>query len=234
MTLRPRDAATAGLSPAGLHRAAHTGGYERIARGLYRPAHAPAADLDWIEAATRRAEATICLTSALAHHDLIDTIPTTLDVAIPRGHRTPATTGAITWHHFDPATFSLGRTQITIPDTQETIGLYTAERSIADAFRLRGTIRYQLGLDALKEWLHRGGQPAHLLDLATQLPRTRQPLLQALQVILCGANRPSRSTSDLPHGQRAREGTGTGDCTVSASGMGTSPPVTASQRVGSV
>ena len=66
MTLRPRDAATAGLSPAGLHRAAHTGRYERIARGLYRPAHAPTADLDWIEAATRRPEATICLTSALA------------------------------------------------------------------------------------------------------------------------------------------------------------------------
>lgn len=76
----------------------------------------------------------------------------------------------------------LGRTQITIPGTQDTIGLYTAERSIADAFRLRGTIGYELGLDALKEWLRRGGQPAHLLDLATQLPRTRQPLL--LQVIL--------------------------------------------------
>ena len=138
-TLRPKDAATAGLSPAGLHRAARSGHYDRIARGLYRPADAPAADLDWIEAATRRPEATICLTSALYYHDLIDTIPTTLDVAIPRGHRTPATTGAITWQDFDRATFSLGRIQITIPDTQETIGLYTAERSVADALRLRGT-----------------------------------------------------------------------------------------------
>ena len=103
----------------------------------------------------------------MAHHDLIDTIPATLDVAIPRGHRTPATTGAITWHHFDRAAFGLGRTQITIPGTQDTIGLYTAERSIADAFRLRGTIGYELSLNALKEWLRRGGQPTHLLDLAT-------------------------------------------------------------------
>ena len=85
MTLRRRDAATAGLSPAGLHRAAHTGGYERIARGLYRPAHAPTADPDWIEAATRRPEATLCLTSALAHHDLIDTPP-------PSTSRSPAAT----------------------------------------------------------------------------------------------------------------------------------------------
>lgn len=182
-TLRPKDAATAGLSPAGLHRAARAGHYDRIARGLYRPADSPAADLDWIEAATRRPEATICLTSALAYHDLIDTIPTTLDVAIPRGHRTPATTGAISWHHFDRDTFTLGRTQITIPGTDQLIGLYTAERSIADAFRLRSVVGYELGRHALKEWLRQGGKPAHLIELATRLPRARQPLLETLQVI---------------------------------------------------
>ena len=144
---------------------------------------APAADLDWIEAAARRPEATLCLTSALAYHDLVDTIPTTVDIAIPRGHRTPATTGAITWHHFDRGTFALGRTEITIPGTDHKIGLYSAERSIADAFRLRGALGYELGVNALKEWLRRGGKPAHLIELADQLPRARQPLLQALQVI---------------------------------------------------
>ncbi len=182
-TLRPKDAAAAGLSPAGLHRAARAGHYDRIARGLYRPADAPAADLDWIEAASRRPEATICLTSALAYHDLIDTIPASLDVAIPRGHRTPATTGAITWHHFDRDTFTLGRTQIEIPGTDQLIGLYTPERSIADAFRLRSVVGHELGQHALKEWLRRGGKPAHLIELATRLPRARQPLLETLQVI---------------------------------------------------
>ena len=183
LTVRPKDAAAAGLSTAGLHRAAQAGRFERIARGLYRPADAPAADLDWIEAAARRPEATLCLTSALAYHDLVDTIPTTVDIAIPRGHRTPATTGAITWHHFDRGTFALGRTEITIPGTDHKIGLYSAERSIADAFRLRGALGYELGVNALKEWLRRGGKPAHLIELADQLPRARQPLLQALQVI---------------------------------------------------
>lgn len=183
LTVRPKDAAAAGLSPAGLHRAAQAGRFERIARGLYRPADAPAADLDWIEAAARRPEATLCLTSALAYHDLVDTIPTTVDIAIPRGHRTPATTGAITWHHFDRGTFALGRTEITIPGTDHKIGLYSAERSIADAFRLRGALGYELGVNALKEWLRRGGKPAHLIELVDQFPRARQPLLQALQVI---------------------------------------------------
>ena len=183
LTIRPKDAAAAGLSPAGLHRAAQAGRFERIARGLYRPADAPAADLDWIEATARRCEATICLTSALAYHDLIDAIRTTVDIAIPRGHRTPATSGAITWHHFDRGTFSLGRIEIAIPGTDQQIGLYTAERSIADAFRLRGSIGYEVGVNALKEWLRRGGKPAQLIELAARLPRTRQPLLQALQVI---------------------------------------------------
>lgn len=183
LTVRPKDAAVAGLSPAGLHRAAQAGRFERIARGLYRPADAPAADLDWIEATARRPEATLCLTSALAYHDLVDTIPTTVDIAIPRGHRTPATTGAITWHHFDRGTFTLGRTEITIPGTDHKIGLYTAERSIADAFRLRGALGYEIGVNALKEWLRRGGKPANLIELADQLPRAKQPLLQALQVI---------------------------------------------------
>lgn len=115
--LRPKDAAAAGMSPAGFHRAAQSGHLDRIARGLYRPADAPAADLDWIEAVARRPEATICLTSALAHHELIDTIPSSLDVAVPRGHRSPATTGAITWHHFDRDTFAVGRDEITIAGT---------------------------------------------------------------------------------------------------------------------
>ena len=98
-------------------------------------AEASAADWDQIEAATRRPDATICLTSALAHHDLTDTIPAALDVAIPRGSRTPASTGAIAWHQFDRATFEIGREQITIPGSTQTIGIYSPERSITDAFR---------------------------------------------------------------------------------------------------
>ena len=109
----------------------------------------------------------------MAFHELVDTIPATLDTAIPRGHRKPATTGAITWHHFDRDTFSLGRTEIEIPGTDQLIGLYSAERSIADAFRMRGHVGYEIGPEALKEWLRRGGKPVHLIELATRLPRAK-------------------------------------------------------------
>lgn len=182
--VRPKHARARGMSRSGLYRAALSGQYDRIARGIYRPADAPAADWDWIEAATRRPDATVCLTSALAIHDLADTIPDALDVAIPRGSRIPATESAIRWHLFAKETFDLGRSAIEIPGSGLRIGLYSAERCIADAFRLRGEVGYELGRDALREWLRRGGQPAALMAVATQLQRAKGPILHALEMIM--------------------------------------------------
>jgi len=183
VTISPHDARKLGLSKSGLYRAAKAGRYDRVARGLYLSADARAADWDWLEAASRRPDATICLTSALAHYDLTDVIPDSLDVALPRGARMPATNSAIRWHRFDRATFRLGRGEISITGTAQTIGIYSPERCIADAFRLRGELGYELGRDALREWLRRGGQPASLTTIAAQLPRARKPLLDALQVM---------------------------------------------------
>lgn len=182
-TLRPGTAEEAGLSRSGLYRAARDGRLERIARGIYLPTDAPAADWDWIEAATRRPDATICLTSALAHHELTDAIPAALDVALPRGSRSPASTGAIAWHQFDKGTFDIGREEIPIPGADQTIGVYSPERSIADAFRLRGEIGYDLAREALREWLRRGGKPARLMEIASRLPRAKSPVLHALELL---------------------------------------------------
>jgi predicted transcriptional regulator of viral defense system len=181
--LTPSTAGQAGLSRSALYRGARAGRLDRIARGIYLPAEAPAADWDQLEAAIRRSDATICLTSALAYHDLTDTIPAALDVAIPRGSRTPASTGPIAWHQFDRATFEIGRDEITIPGTNQTIGIYSPERSIADTFRLRGGVGYELARDALREWLRRGGKPARLIEIASRLPRAKSPILQALDML---------------------------------------------------
>lgn len=181
--LRPDTAERAGLSRSGLYRAAREGRLERIARGIYLPADAPAADWDWIETAARRPDATICLASALARHELTDGIPATLDVAIPRGSRLPASGGAIAWHQFDRDTFDIGRERIPIPGTDLSIGIYSPERSIVDAFRLRGEVGYELARESLKEWLRRGGKPAELMAIASLVPRAKSPVLQALEVL---------------------------------------------------
>ena len=172
-----------GLSRTTLYRRARAGEYDHIARGLYWPTDAPPADFDLLEAATRRREAIICLTSALAHLDLSDDIPDAVDLAIPRGTRKPTTRGAIRWHHFDRATFDLGREPYPVPGTDLTVGIYSPERCIIDAFRLRGSVGYETGRDALRTWLARGGQPAHLADLARRLPRAEGPVMTALDLL---------------------------------------------------
>ncbi len=181
--ITPSTADRAGLSRTGLYRAACAGDLTRIARGIYLPADTPTMDWDMVEAATRRSDATICLTSALAHHDLTDAVPDTLDVAIPRGGRHPATEHAITWHQFDAATFDLGRDEIFVEGTDLSIGLYSPERCIADAFRLRGQLGYETARDALKEWLRRSGKPSTLMQIALQLPRAKAPILHALETL---------------------------------------------------
>jgi predicted transcriptional regulator of viral defense system len=182
-TLRATEAAQHGLSRTTLYRRAHQGRFDRIARGLYRASDAEPADWDLIEAAKRRPDAIMCLTSALSHHDLIDDIPDAADMAIPRPSRIPSTAGAIRWHLFDAASFELGRLDFPIPGSDLTIGIYSAERCIVDAFRLRGSQGYETGRDALREWLRRGGKPARLMELANQVPRATTPLAHALEYL---------------------------------------------------
>ena len=182
-TITPQSAGHHGLSRSAFFRAVEDGRFTRIARGVYVATDADGADWDQLEAVTRRPRATICLLSALAQHDLIDTIPTALDVAVPRGSRLPTSEGALSWHAFDKASFEVGREDVPVLGSNQCIGRYSPARSIADAFRLRGLVGYETARDALKEWLQRGGHPASLIDVASKLPRATGPVLQALDAL---------------------------------------------------
>jgi hypothetical protein len=142
------------------------------------------ADIDLLEIARRAPRATLCLTTALARHGLTDEIPTRIDVAVPRRQHRPATTAPVTWHWFDPDSFDLGRTDLTL-DEHTTIGLYGPERSIIDAIRLRHREGPELGYLALKRWLTRpGASPAELLALARHFPEAQKALREAMEILL--------------------------------------------------
>ena len=160
------------------------GEIEPLSRGLYRRIDREVADLELLEVAQRAPKATLCLTTSLARHGLSDDIPQALDVALPRGARAPVTATPVTWHHFECATFDLGRTLVRL-DGGRTIGVYTAERSIIDAFRNRGHAGHELGHEALRRWLRRpGANPAALLKLAASFPRGVTALRNALEILL--------------------------------------------------
>jgi predicted transcriptional regulator of viral defense system len=153
-----------------------------LSRGLYRKSDW-LGDEDLIEIAAKAPRATICQRSALAHHDLSDDIPAVIDVAIPRGSWTPKTTAPVRWRHFDRDTFDIGRDQLAI-GSGRTIGVYSAERSIIDAFRMRHLDGSDLAIEALKRWLRRGGQPSELLGMARSFPRTLTVLRETMEILL--------------------------------------------------
>jgi predicted transcriptional regulator of viral defense system len=154
----------------------------RLHRGLYRKADADG-DEDLIEIAARRPESTLCLRSALARHDLIDAIPAEIDIALPRGTKPTSTAVPTAWHYFDPRTFDIGRELLRL-DELTTIGLYNAERSIIDAYRLRHLEGAEMANGALRRWLRAGGQPAQLLRMARDFPKATPALRNAMEILL--------------------------------------------------
>lgn len=172
----------AALGARGLRVELDAGRIIRLSRGVYRKSDAVGDD-NLAEIGLLSSTATLCLTSALAHHDLTDAIPASIDIAIPRGTWAPATNAPVTWHRFDPATFTIGRTDLAVT-SELSIGLYNAERSIVDAFRLAHTEGSEQAIDALKRWLRRGGQPSLLLNTAANFPKVLPKLRAALEVLL--------------------------------------------------
>ena len=131
----------------------------------------------------RAPRATLCLTSALARHDLTDAIPSKIDIALPRRTRRPPTSAPVRWHAFDPDTFDIGRDILPLTGTYR-IGLYGPERSIIDAYRLRHNEGADLAHEALKRWLRRRGwSPATLLRMARDFPKALPALSTALEIL---------------------------------------------------
>lgn len=183
-TFTLRQALRAGVSKREIYRRRDSGQIEAIGRGLFRVAGSDLGTQDLAEIVARAPRATLCLSSALVRHELSDEIPQTIDVALPRGTRAPRTEAIVRWHHFDVATFDVGREPLRLSGTMS-IGLYSAERCIVDMFRLRAREGNDLALEALKRWLRRrGAQPSTLLEMADQFPRAAAPIRQALEILL--------------------------------------------------
>ena len=177
------EARALGISDRQLQAWRDDGALERFARGIYVQAGLET-DPDLLEVAVRAPRATLCLTSALARHGLVDDIPASIDVALPRRDRAPRTTAPVSWHRFDEDTFDIDRTEVPVAPGHP-IGLYGPLRSIIDAFRLRHLYGSDQAVEALRRWLRqREAQPSDLLAMARRFPTTEPSLRHALEILL--------------------------------------------------
>lgn len=183
-TFEYRDAIAAGITKHRLYALRTAGLIEPIARGIYRKTDAePIVDIDLLEIAKRAPRATLCLTTALAHHDLTDASPADIDVALPAHAHRPTVTAPVAWHMFDRATFDIGRHELPIEEGT-VIGIYNPERCIVDAFRLRYREGDDLAYIALRRWLRRrGSSPSRLIAMTRSFPKTTTPISRALEII---------------------------------------------------
>lgn len=177
------DASALGISDRRLAEMRSAGEIDRLARGIYLK---PEIDIDHdlAEIAIRAPRATLCLTTALARHNLTDDIPSSINVALPREQRHPRTAVPVTWHRFDSDTFNIGRAEHKLSD-QLSVGIYDPMRAIIDAYRLRHLYGIDQAHEALKRWLPgRGNQPRALLKMAKLFPKAEPTLRTALETLL--------------------------------------------------
>ncbi|MGL5866973.1 MAG: type IV toxin-antitoxin system AbiEi family antitoxin domain-containing protein [Dermatophilaceae bacterium] len=184
--LRYDELSAHGLTRHGLDRLIASGEFERIAPGQFlRAGLADDTTAAWMAVAAKQPDATLCLLTALSLHELTNEIPALSNIAIPRGSQ-PVTVhhAPIAWHRFVVDTFAIGRTEHELPGGLF-IGLYSAERTLIDLFRLRHVWGSDLALGALKRWLReQGNSPGTLLALAESFAKARPAIQQALEVLL--------------------------------------------------
>jgi predicted transcriptional regulator of viral defense system len=172
-----------GVTAAAVSRLERDGKIVRLSRGLYQLPDAP------IEAQHALAEASkvvprgvICLTSALAFHDLTDTMPARVWIAITRADRASRNTQPpMRFVRFPPRRLTQGVAihwieGVAVPITNP---VYT----VVDMFRYRSVVGLPLAIEALKEILRtRKATPAELARAAAEERSwsVMRPYLEAL------------------------------------------------------
>lgn len=184
-TFTVSEAVAAGGSRRAVYAWRDAGRIDQISRGVYRKADADeTAHLDVLAAAKRAPRSVVCLVSALALHELTDEIPPAVQLAVPRGVNPPRIAYPPTEvHRFDPPTFDIGK-QLFEVAPGERVNVYSPERTIADAMRVRHLVGEGVALSALRAYLsEKRGQPAELMDIARRLGRA-SAMMNAMRVIL--------------------------------------------------
>jgi predicted transcriptional regulator of viral defense system len=177
------EAVAAGFSKERIYRLRDAGEIETVGRGTFLvPGSIDPAVVPLAVATVRQPLATMCLTSALVHHELSDDIPHGVDIALPRNTRLPAGVEHVIWHSFARATFEIGRNEERIGRVR--LGVYSSERSIVDAFVVSHVQGSDVAYEALRRWLRkRGNNPSQLLVIAREFPMAGSRIRHALEVL---------------------------------------------------
>ncbi len=181
----------AGVTAATVSRMQESGLVVQLGRGLYQLPDAPVdANHTLAQAAKRVPKGIICLTSALAYHELTDTIPARVWMAIgPKDWRPRVSSPAIQFVRFGAKVLETGIQRHSIEGVG--VRIYNPAKTVVDLFRYRRSAgkRYQkspglnLAIEGLREALRlRKASPSEIARYATEAGvwKVVQPSLEAM------------------------------------------------------
>lgn len=173
----------AGLSSVTLTRALRSGALEQVSRGFYRLPGAPWDEhLALSEVAARVPQAVIVLVSALNFHQIGSHQAHAVSILLRKNAGTPR----IDYPSLDvirsskPHAFTEGVEVHTLNGIA--VKITTPARTVADCFKHRSKLGLELCLEALKEILRFGIQPAEIMNHArmNRVEKVMMPYLEAM------------------------------------------------------
>jgi predicted transcriptional regulator of viral defense system len=154
--LRTSEAIRLGINPKTLYAMRSHGLIEMMSRGIYRLVD-EALETDQMDLTLvikRLPRGVICLTSALAFHELTTQIPHYVYVAYQQGWRQPKSDyPPVKIFRYSKNSFDAGIEHHTFNGIQ--ILIYSAAKTVADCFKFRNKIGLDVAVEALKNYLHK-------------------------------------------------------------------------------
>lgn len=175
------------LTKEGFHRAALTrlvgqGRVLRLSRGLYAmPQHSPTEWHDLAEISKTTPKAVIGLVTALAFHNIGTQVSYETWIVLPKGSRPPQSSHSLRVTRFDEPYYSFGIETHQIESV--TVKVYSAAKTVADCFRMRGKLGYDVAIEALKDgWRNRKFTSDELIRCAKidRVDKVMRPYIEAL------------------------------------------------------
>jgi len=182
-TIRPRDLLARNLPTSYLGRLVRAGKLVRHARGVYAPAGAEINERhDWELACQRVPRGVLCLSSALAFHEIGTQSPRKVWMAIDRKAWLPRISHPpMRFVRFSNAALRHGVT--TVSSGRITLRVYSPAKTVADCFKYRRKTGLDMAVEALREgWNARKFTMPELAAAARvcRVARVMQPYLEML------------------------------------------------------
>ena len=156
----------------------------KVKPGIYRLADTQLGESSGlVEVCLAMPKAVICLSSALAFHELTTFVPTAITYAIPRSDKPVKLAHPPT----EPYFFSEAQYKTGVERRETKFGgirLYGMEKTICDCFRFRNKLGEDLAIEGLKEYLRRRGRDLNKLMKLAEVCRVEGIVSQYVKAIV--------------------------------------------------